>query len=165
MTIPKKITGVYYQINDDFLIKRILEQIETVDILSSKKLFIFNHIRNRFYLKLYIILAHALSKKGYPSCFLFNDRISYHYPFKPQNFNEQIYFLDKISLKSFEVGTHFPNLIIDKTKISNSLVEEKSKTRILNRYQMTEILHFDWEIDLKNEITKASNINFFPLMA
>lgn len=164
MTITKKITGVYYQINDDFLIKRILEQIEQLNILSSKKLFVFSHIRNRFYLKLYIILAHALSKKGCPSCFLFNDRISYHYPFKPQNFNEQIYFFDKISLKSFEAGTHFPNLTIDKTNINNSLVEEKSKTRIINRYKINKTLYFDWDIDLTNEITKAKNIDFFPLL-
>jgi len=164
MTISKKIIGVYYQINDDFLIKRILEKIEPVDILSSNKLFIFSHIRNRFYMKLYTILAHALSKRGYPSCFLFNDRISYHYPFKPQNFIEQIYFFDKISLKSFEVGTHFPNLIINNTNISNSLIEEKSKTRIINRDQMKKTHYFDWEIDLTNEITKVKNIDFFPLL-
>jgi hypothetical protein len=164
MTITKKFTGVYYQINDDFLIKRILERIEPVDILSSDKLFIFSHIRNRFYLKLFTILAHALSKKGYPSCFLFNDRISYHYPFKLQNFNEQIYFFNKISLKSFEVGTHFPNLKIDNTKISNSLIEEKSKTRIINRYQTKKNLYFNWKIDLTNGITKVKDIDFFPIM-
>jgi len=164
MTISKKSIGAYYQLNDDFLIKRILEEIEPIELSSSDKLFIFSHIRNSYYLKLYTLLAHALSKRGYPSCFLFNDRLAHHYPLKIQNFSEKIFFLNIISIKSFEVGSYFPNLSIDGIEISNSLIAEEPKTRIINRNQKKKTMYFDWEVDLKNEITKVKDIDFFPLM-
>lgn len=163
MTIKKKITGVYYQINDEFLVKNLLEDINPVDLSSSDKLFVFSHVRSRFYLKLYVLLAHALSKKGYPSNFLFNDRFADHYPLKLNETSDKHYYFNFLSIKNFEVGSYFPNLNIYGVNISNSLVVEEAKTRIKTRNKMDKKLYFDWEVDLKNEITKVKDINFFPL--
>ena len=162
MSVLRKIGAGYYQLKDDLLIKKILDDVKPVDVSSVDKLFIFSHRTSSFYLALYVLLAHALSKKGYPSCFLFRDRLLNRYFPNIENFSEQIDFSNILSIRNFEVGPYFQKLIIDEKEISNSLIQAISKIKIIDRYKtMTD---YNWEIDFKKELISTHNINFFPII-
>jgi hypothetical protein len=162
MSVLRKIGAGYFQLKDDFLLKKILKDVNPVDISSSDKLFIFNHRTSSYYLNLYVLLAHALSKKGYPSCFLFRDRLLNRYFPNVENFSEQIDVSNILSIKNFEVGPYLQKLIIDEKEISNSLIQAISKTKIIDKYKT--ITNYKWEIDFKKELIRTHNINFFPII-
>ena len=162
MDILRKFGVVYYQLKDDFLIKKLFEDIEKVNISYSNKLFIFNHRRSAYYLKLYALIAHALSKKGYPSCFLFKDITFDHYFPIISNISKKIDTSKISSIKYFEIGNYFPKLIIDGKEISNSLVENTSKIEIIDRD--CNKLKFDWEVDINKGLIESQGVNFFPLI-
>jgi len=124
----------YQQIIDTFSTSKILKDISPVDIKSSKKIFIFSHTSFSFYMKLYILFAHALSKRNIPSYFLFK-------------FNLQ--------------GSHLTNLVINEQKISNSLYVEKTpKISICNGKNRK--LNFKWIVELEHERIEAYGVNLFP---
>lgn len=161
-TIMRKIGAGYHQINDDFLIKKVLKDVKPIDISSSNKLFLFSHRKSSDYLKLYILIAHTLSKKGYPSCFLFRDCIINRYFPKIEKFTKKIDFASHLTLPSFEVGYYFPKLIIDGREISNSLIEENSKITIKDKNTIG--LKSDWKINFEKELVKTGDVNFFPII-
>lgn len=150
------------QISDDFLIHEILKDVEPVKIDDSDTLFVFCQRGMGYYRKLYILLAHALSKRGYPSIFLFKDNFLSQYI--PKELKFLYNFCDKgnILFNNFEIETHFPRLIIDGNEISNSLVEEKSKIKITNGKERK--IQYNWTIDLQNEVAEAEGVNFFPII-
>ncbi len=161
-TILRKIGAGYHQLNDDFLIKKVLENVKTVDITSSDKLFIFSHRKSPDYLKLYTLIAHSLSKKGYPSCFLFRDCIINRYIPKIENLTKKIDLANLLTINILEVGSYFPKLIINEKEISNSLIEENSKIIITDK--TTKELKYNWQINFEKELVKTKDVNFFPII-
>jgi len=160
--ILRKIGAGYHQLNDDFLLKKVLQDVEPVNISSRDKLFIFGHRTNSYYLNLYTLVAHALSKKGYPSCFLFRDCMVDRYFPTMENMTEKIDLSNLLTIRSFEIGSYFPKLIIDGKEISNSLIEEVSKLKITDGTDRR--LHYEWDIDFKNELAEVKDVNFFHLI-
>lgn len=162
MSVMHKIGAGYYQLHDDFLLKKLLNDVEPVELSSSDKLFIFSHRTSAYYLKVYGLIAHALSKKGYPSCFLFRDCIIDRYIPTIENFSDNFDFSNILSIKNFEVGHYLPKLIIDGKEISNSLIEKISKIKITDGKERK--LNYEWKINLEKNLARANNINFFPLI-
>lgn len=162
MTFLRKFRAAYYQLNDEFLLKKLLSDVEPISLSNSNKIFIFSHRKDAFYLKLYTLLGHALSKKGFPSCFLFKDPIIGHYLQRAGNISKKIKFSNFFSINSFEVGSYFPRLIENGKEISNSLIEEKTWVKITNGKDRK--LKYDWNIDFDKETIIAHNINFYPVI-
>ncbi|EMR75323.1 hypothetical protein MBGDF03_01012, partial [Thermoplasmatales archaeon SCGC AB-540-F20] len=161
-TMLRKIGAGYHQLRDDFLLKQILDDVESVDVSSSDKLFVFSHRTSSVYLKLYTLIAHALSKKGYPSCFLFRDCVVDRYFPTIENTTEKIDLSNLLTIRSFEIGSYFPKLIINGKEISNSLIEEKSKIKITDGKNKE--LRYNWDFDFENRMVKTKDVDFFPII-
>ena len=125
----------YLRWSDVISTKRLLKNTPRVDIDDSDILFVFSHVRSHYYEKLYTLIAHELSKRGIPSCFLFRSDL---------------------------LNSYFPNLVIDKQVISNSLFVKTHKVSITDG--IGETPHFEWIIDLEAERIEANGIDFFPLI-
>ena len=162
MTFLRKIKAGYYQLNDEFFLKKILVDIEPIDLSDSDYLFIFSHRKDAYYLKLYTLIAHALSKKGYPSLFLYKDNLLRRYLPDMKKFSKKIDISDILSIKSFEVGPYFPRLIMDGKEISNSLREERTWIKISDG--KSRMLNYDWNIDFDKGKIIANKINFYPVI-
>jgi len=162
MNILRKIGAGYYQLRDDFILFRILKNIEPININSSKKLFIFSHRTSSYYLELYVLLAHALAKKGYPSCFLFRDRLIDRYLPNIENLSKTIDLSNFLSFNKLEVGPYFPKLIIDNNEVSNSFIQVVSKIKITRKNQLNP--NYKWKIDFERGLAISHEINFFPII-
>ena len=60
-------------LSDKFNVHRLLNDLPSRDINGSDKLFIFSHCGPGRYEKIYLLIAHAMSKRGYPCVFLFKE--------------------------------------------------------------------------------------------
>jgi len=150
------------QINDDLLIHKLLKDVEPINIGDADTLFAFSQRGMGFYRKLYILIAHALSKRGYPSIFLFKDNFLSQYTPQNSNFLSRIGEKINVFFKNFDISSYFPRLIIDGKELSNSLVEEVSKIRITDKQEGK--LRYDWDIDLEKKIISTNELNFSPLI-
>ena len=162
MNFLKKIGAGYLQLKDDFLLKKILKDIKPNDPSSSKILFVFSQVSGGYYLKLFVLFAHALSKMGYSNTFLFEDHLTGRYINKRMFISDYVKSSKFFFTKGFKIETYFPKLIIDGEELSNSLIEEKPKIKIINRKDKK--LKYNWDIDLKKKTIKVHNIDFFSLI-
>ncbi len=150
-------------INDNFLTRKLLEDIPKLDIERSDKIFLFSHRGSQFYKKLYLLTAHALSKKGYPCSFLFRDGIIRNYSPKISRMIFNSGRNESFILRKYISESYLPKLIVDNAKISFSLYNRQSKYVIYNDCKNTE-LNFKWKINYEKEKIEVSNVNFFPVI-
>jgi len=112
----------------------LLKNILPVDIDSSDYIFIFNQVESEFYLKLYSLVSHELSKQGIPSCFLYqDDQLS---PYNP-----------KFKINGFEISNAF---------------RIKDRGAVKPAYSRNFV--YDWIIDIENERIETHEVNFFPVI-
>jgi hypothetical protein len=119
---------------DAKLTRVLLKNIKPVDIHNSEYIFIFHQIESKFTTRLYILVAHELSKLGIASCFKYHDDL---------------------------LSRNFPRFEIDGVDISNSFkIDNRFYIKSLHDRQP----FFKWQVEIENEKIEAEGINFFPLI-
>ncbi len=119
---------------DAKLTRALLNNINPVDINKSEYIFIFHQIESNFTTRLYILVAHELSKMGIASCFKYHDDL---------------------------LSPNFPRFTIGGYDISNSFtIDNRFYIKSLHDRQ----LFFEWQVDIENEKIAAEGVNFFPLI-
>jgi hypothetical protein len=120
--------------SDTKLTRLILNNIKPVDIENSEYIFIFHQIESKFTTRLYVLIAHELSKLGIASCFKYHDDL---------------------------LSQNFPRFAIGGHDISNSFtINNRFFIKSLHDHKP----YFEWQIEIENEKIEAEKINFFPLI-
>jgi len=119
---------------DAKLTRVLLNNIKPVEIHNSEYIFIFHQMQSKFTTRLYILVAHELSKRGIASCFKYHDDL---------------------------LSPNFPRFDIDGVDISNSF---KLDSRFYIKSMHDRQPFFEWQVEIENEKIEAEGINFFPLI-
>ena len=132
--LVRKIRKRIYRFTDSYLTHALLKNIKSVDIKSSKYLFVFNQVDSKFTEKLYILISHRLAAQGIASSFLYNKHL---------------------------LSPYYPRLDIDGYQISNSLIPAR-RGCIKSSHELP--LFFEWTVDIEHNRIEAEGINFFSFI-
>jgi len=152
----RKIAAGVHQFKDDIVLLNVLKGFNNKDndggVCDKDTVYVFCH-RNtgHFYLKLYVLIALELYKRGYPVYFLFKDIYSNRY--SPSV---------NVSFKGLEVASRLPVLMVDGIHVSDSLIEKNLRTVIVGDERIVRSHNFF--IDLGKGRALVEGINFFPII-